>query len=132
MVFGLRLSLVCLRSQGHLMRNSSRTSSRRPKACNFSSRVFISTLRIFRFLFPVGHKRAHRPIYLHANLQNNYHVGCKLSDIAASAFVFSSYYHIFTDYKDREIHNKNLVRGMPTLSTTAILRPHLFRNSSPT
>lgn len=38
-----------------------------------------------------------------------------------------SFFHrtiiFFTDYKDREIHNKNLVRGMPTLNTTAILRP---------
>lgn len=46
-----------------------------------------------------------------------------------------SFFHrtiiFFTDYKEREIHNKNLVRGMPTLNTTAILRPHLSATVPP-
>ena len=41
MVLGRRLSLVCLRSHGHFSRSSSSTSSRRPNASSFSSRVCI-------------------------------------------------------------------------------------------
>ena len=37
MVFGRRLSLVCLRSHGHSTRSLSSTSSNRPNASNFSS-----------------------------------------------------------------------------------------------